>query len=292
MASKPKGTDLFWETTDDDFSTFEAWTPVQDQTVASLWHQQVNAHDSAPQHYPVRRRIKFSPSGATKCLRELFYANTNAEQDTASVSPWKKRMARNGTAFHEGIQGEFTDMVKRLQDAGKLVNFEVVEWELVGNKVITVTLDGETFEVELDGRCDGMLKYVGESIPGLIENGDLVLLEFKSKDKLTNLKKVAKMGAQDDHKAQVVCYSLIWGINRALIHYESLQKPKWSAPDNEIDMYVEAYTVSEMEQRAVLRRLATCVRHIKKDTLPPAETNKCSFCPFKGRCAKDGGYRG
>lgn len=284
--------ELFWKTDPQELAVWGPSNDNQDQTLAALWKAQVDAFDSIPQHYPERTRVKFSPSGSTKCLRELYYANMNAPQDTEPSNPWKRRMARNGTAFHDGIQKDYSRMAGKLKELGLDVYFEPVEWELTGEKTISVNLDGKSYDVVLSGRCDGMLRYIGEVIPGIIEHGEVILLEFKSKDKLTNLKKVAKLGAQDDHKAQVISYSLIWGIDTSIIHYEALQKPKWSEPADALDWSVWQYKVSEMDKRTLLRRLATVVKHVEEGTLPPAETSKCAFCPFKGQCAKDGGYSG
>lgn len=256
-----------------------------DQSLAFLFHKQVEAFYSLPDKQWERKEVYFSPSGVSKCLRELYYQNTNAPQDNEPVTPWKKRVPRNGTGIHEATQADYLTMEERLREAGLPVHFRFLEAEIKGERSYRV---GD-YIVKLKGRADGKL--------GLLdEKGNVIKVigyEKKTKDKRKNLNKIIKEGQpQLEHRLQATAYALIWGVKEWLFEYESLQKPEWKEDEPEKPDQVHfLFVADKAEARALLIRLAKVVEAIEKKVLPEPELDKCGFCPFKTQCNKDGGYQ-
>jgi CRISPR/Cas system-associated exonuclease Cas4 (RecB family) len=256
-----------------------------DQTLAEEFTEQVESFYSLPRKKRHRAEVVFSPSGVSDCARQLYYINTNAEPDVTPLIPWRERMSRNGTGAHDVTQADYLRMEDKLRDAGLPVKFRFLDAEINGEKSYKV---GDTV-VKLRGRSDGKMALLDDA------GNEVAIIgyEKKTKDKRKNLNKIMKAGQpQSEHRAQATSYYLIFGIARWMFEYEALQKPEWSdiypeKPDQK-HFYVE---VSEEEARALLIRLAKIVRQIEKGELPAPELEKCGFCPFKGQCAKDGGYK-
>lgn len=257
-----------------------------DQSLAELFNKQVEAFYSLPDKREPRTEVYFTPSGVTKCLRELYYENTNAPRDETPEVPWKKRVPRNGTGVHEVFQRDLAKMEERLKEAGHPVFFRFLEAEIKAERSFKV---GDVV-VKLKGRADGQL--------GLLDDeGNVVKVvgfEFKTKDKRKNLNKILKAGQpQFEHQMQATAYYLIFGISDWIFSYESLQKPDWSDDNPEKPDLIHFYfKVNPIEARNLLKRLAKVVEAVEKSEPPEPELDKCSFCPFKNQCAKDGGYPG
>lgn len=255
-----------------------------DQSIAELFNKQVEAFYSIPRKSWNRKEIVFNPSMITKCARELYYINTNAETDTQPMIPWRERMSRNGTGSHDVTQADYLKMEETLKNEGIDVSFRFLEAEIKGEKVYNVG----GYRVKLRGRSDGKLALLDENG----EQIEVIGWEKKTKDKRKNLNKIVKQGRpQDEHRAQAICYALIFGINKWIFEYESLQKPEWSDiyPDKSdlAHFYVE---INREEARALLVKLSKIVQQIEANELPDPELDKCGFCIFKKQCHKDGGY--
>jgi hypothetical protein len=272
---------------DDKTDVGPAAADIGDQALADAFTKQVDAFYALPRHTRIRDRHNvFSPSGVTQCGRQLYYTNTNAKYDEIPLVPWRERSSRNGTGSHDVTQADYLRMEQRLKEAGLPVKFRFLEAEINGERTFNV---GDV-QVTLRGRSDGKI--------GLLDDdGNVVktlIWEKKTKDKRKNLNKLLKAGApQDEHRAQAVCYGLMFGVTDVMFEYESLQKPEWGdvEPDKP-DIKHFHVIVDEAEARALLLRLAGIVKDIEAKRLPPAELGKCGFCPFKTKCAQDGGYRG
>lgn len=276
--------DIFFKASDSESVPDEIKPSQPNQSIADQFHEQVEAFYSLPRPNYDRKEIVFSPSGVGKCARELFYINTNAPQDVQPSIPWRERMARNGTGSHEATQHDYYKMENRLKEAGENVYFRFLEDEIKGERTFQVG----KYTVKIRGRSDGKI--------GLLdENGeviDIIGWEKKTKDKRKNLNKLMKEGQpQAEHRLQAVAYALIFGISKWIFEYESLQKPEWSDINPEKEDIAHYYVeISTEEAKNLLIHLAKVVKAIEENQLPPAELDKCGFCPFKEQCAKDGGY--
>ena len=254
-----------------------------DQSLAAAFSQQVDAYYSLPRVHRPRPEIAFSPSGVTKCARELYYMHSDVTPDDEPLVAWRQRVPRNGEAVHTATQRDYLEMEQKLRDAGVPVKFRFLEAEISGERSYIV--GGR--KVTLRGRCDGQIGVLGD-------NGEVIEtigLEIKTKDRMVNLNKVRKSGEpQSEHRQQAIAYALMWGIQKWLFAYESLQKPSWGDVDKPDQFYV-LIEVNREQAKALLLRLARVVEQIETRTLPPPELDHCGFCQFKTQCAKDDGYR-
>lgn len=271
-------------------------TPSYDglQRLASLWIEQVDAFDSLPPQSWGRDYVKFSPSQADNCLRELFFINTNAPRDDVTETPWKNRRRRNGDAYHAETEKVYETMVQRLRDAGLNVYFEVVAIEhrdrirgegryIVGGR-----------EVVVEGRPDMILRYVGDTIPGVIETGEYVLLDLKAKAKLSSVSGVRRGRVPEYNIAQMHAYSLCRfttedgrifdNIDKAILHYESLEKMR-EAEEESKDIVAVVVKSTDDDRKRLLLRWAKVVDAVEKGEAPPPERDKCYWCAYKQYCA-------
>lgn len=285
---------LYWND-DQDVSS-----PDAGEIIASLWGEQVEAYDSLPRRR--RRRsgdLTFSPSKVDACARELFYDATGAPADDEPEIPWKVRRARNGDAYHVETQRHHSQMHEKLRREGRddVVNFVVLATEVDGYKQFTVTqANGTKRIVRIKGRCDAIVRYVGKTIPGVIEHDEVVLVDLKTKSKLSGVSGVKRRGLPSYTLAQMVAYSLLRfetkdgqvfdHIGKAILHFESLEKMRESETESK-DVHPMCVIVDEDDQRRLLARLASIVEAVEEGTLPPPETDKCNFCRFKTKCAAD-----
>lgn len=257
-----------------------------DQTLAELFNAQVEAFYRLPDKREPRSEVYFTPSSVAKCLRELYYENTNAPRDNEPQVPWKQRVPRNGTGVHNITQEDYLKMEDRLREAGLPVYFRFLDFEIKGERSYQVG----KYVVKLKGRADGKL--------GLLdEDGNVIKVigwEKKTKDKRKNLNKIIKFGEpQYEHQLQATAYYLIWDLRDWIFEYESLQKPDWSDNEPEKPDQVHYYfQANDIEARRLLKRLAKVVEAVQKGKPPEPEFDKCSFCPFKTQCNMDGGYHG
>lgn len=256
---------------------------VDAEAIAFAFQAQVDAFYALPRKRRPRDQIVFSPSGVSKCARELYYASINAPSDEVPLVPWRERMSRNGTALHDATQKDLFRMEHVLREAGVTPRFRLLAAEIDGEKSFSV--NGRV--VTLRGRCDGKLGVLDDEGNVIDEIG----LEIKSKSRREQLTKVLRSGPQQEHIAQTVAYALLWGVRRWMFLYESMNKPKWS----EVDSADQAYfltTAEEAQERRLLVRLGAVVEAIEERRLPAPDLSLCGFCVFKAQCAKDGGYKG
>lgn len=246
------------------------------RTPADEFHAQVE------DFYKINRRrtlrngdIRFSPSGVTKCGRELYYYNldTPADEENIKVTPWKQRIPRNGEGIHQVTQNDYLEMHDIMTGAGVPFKFRMLEVEKTARK----EFDVNGVKVVISGRCDGILQD--------IETGLLYIWEKKTKDKYANFKKVTE--PTDANKAQAVCYSLLFEIPRIIFEYESLQKPRWTK-DEEKDQKHFYFEVTKNMEEDLLKDLAEIAQAIDEKTPPYRELDKCMFCHYKTQCKIDG----
>ena len=246
---------------------------AEERTLADEFQDQIEALYSIPQKTWPRKEIKFSPSQLGKCGRELFYLNTNAQQDAPKpVTPWKGRVPRNGEGVHQVTQKDYLEMHKKLAENNMPVRFVMKEVEKVLRREFVV--DGS--KVLISGRCDGILLDT--------KTGQLIVWEKKTKDKSSNLTKIKD---PSDYILQCIAYAAVLEIYDVILEVESLQKPQWSRDDAQDTKYFHVQVTKEQVDK-LLHRLAKIVKSVETGVVPPKETDKCMFCSFKTRCQGDG----
>lgn len=254
------------------------------EALATQFQAQVDAFYAIPRKHRPRDRIVFSPSGVTKCARELYYAHSGAIYDTEPLIAWRERRNRNGEAVHVATQNDLFKLEESLRGIGVTPRFRFLEAEISGEKSYSV--NGRT--VTIRGRADGKIAVLDDTGDKEME---IIGFEFKTKTRREQLTKIVKSGPQLDHTAQTVAYSLIWGVRKWLFVYHCLQTPKWNEVEG-IDQVAFLTEVEEEQERRLLVKLSKVVEAIEEKALPAAELDKCGFCRFKTQCRADGGYKG
>lgn len=166
--------------------------------------------------------VKFNPSGASKPIMDLYLKAMGVKEQETDKYPYHKRWTRNGSAIHDAVQ---TDLLYSEKYAKKPY-FNVVRmesglpaWEQ--NLLAWKQFEHNGYSFLINGMMDGILEY--------LPTGQKVGFEFKTKSTTIGQVGHYKMkDAQDDHKMQVVAYSLLFGLEDFIIMYESLAKDGWT----------------------------------------------------------------
>lgn len=223
----------------------------------------------------------FSPSGASKCNRELFYKALKYEKDEIPFYPYHRRWTRNASAVHEAVQKDLMYMEKMLPDAmfkvSKMDN-GLPKWEQNIKTFKIIEHNGETFGIY--GMCDGILINK--------EENKEVGFEFKTKSTTIGAVGNYKMkDAQEGHKTQCTAYAILFGIDEHLIMYESLAKDGWTkGAEAKLDFRVFYHKVKDEDIKELLDKYAYITKCVREKKVPPKEEDKCLFCTYKGVCSK------
>lgn len=209
----------------DQFNQLHSLARVKDDKEIELLLLEQMTHDiemiGAKPTYP-KDAVKFNPSGASKPVMDLYLKAIGTEEKESDKYPYHRRWTRNGNAIHDTVQRDLLYSEKYCPNP----YFKVVRlgtglpaWE---QNLLTwkqFEYDGETFII--NGMMDGILTYLPE--------GKDIGFEFKTKSTTIGQIGHYKMkDAQEDHKMQVIAYSLLFGLNEFIIMYESLAKDGWT----------------------------------------------------------------
>lgn len=219
----------------------------------------------------------FSPSGASKCEKELYFKLLGIEQHEERF-PYQKRWTRNATAIHEVVQRDllYSEVVLK-NPSFKVMRMEngLPAWEKNLKNYKIFTHNGVTFAIL--GMMDGILNY---------KDGSQIGYEFKTKSTTIGTVGHYKMkDAAESHKQQCVAYSLLFGMDEFLLMYESLAKDGWSkGSEAKIDFRVFYYKVTKEDQQLLLDKFAKIVTDFAANKEPIGDLDKCIFCPYKYIC--------
>lgn len=231
--------------------------------------------------------VKFTPSGASKCRRELFYKFARARQDEIQQAPFNNRWTRNSTAIHGATQRDLLYAPYLLKNPYFKMKMVVKEgfgllpaWERNIETYKVIEYNGVKFVVS--GMMDGLLE--------VIETGQTVGFEYKTKSNDSNqINKMTKPA--QPHIAQVVSYSLVFEddngnpVDDYLITYEAVAKDKWDSGDYAVpDVKSFHVKVSQRQKTNMLKKFSEVAQMVYDGEIPERETSKCMFCPFKDIC--------
>jgi hypothetical protein len=220
----------------------------------------------------------FSPSGASKCSRELYYKALKTKT-VDDKQPYHRRWTRNSTAVHEVVQKDLLSMSILLKDPAftvKMVN-DLPAWEQNLKTFVEVNHNGVNFAVL--GMMDGVLNY---------KDGSEIGFEFKTK---TN--SIAQIGdykmkqPAPYHKEQCVAYSILFGMTEFILMYESVVKDGWMKGElAKMDIRTFYFEATEEAKNKLLDKFANVVKAVEAREMPPMEEDKCLFCSYKHLCVQ------
>lgn len=227
-----------------------------------------------------KQYVKFTPSSASKCKRELFYKAVRAKKDKQQNYPFNNRWTRNSTSIHQAVQRDLLYSKYLLENPSfvpKMVEKEgfglLPAWEQIIEDYKIIRHNGVEFIVS--GMMDGMLQY---------KDGSTVGFEFKTKTH--NNMQVHKMTkAKAEHIQQCVTYSILFGIDEFVLFYESVPKDNWVAGAAALEDIKPFYIkVTDAQRKRMLNKFAEVAAMVETGELPEQQRSKCLFCPFKTIC--------
>jgi CRISPR/Cas system-associated exonuclease Cas4 (RecB family) len=233
--------------------------------------------------------VKFTPSGASKCKRELFYKALRMEQDEVQNRPFNNRWTRNSTAIHGAIQRDILYTPYLLPNPNFTIHFTdsfkdqfglLPAWEK--NIETYKKLEHNGVEFYVSGMMDGLLNHT--------KSGKTYGFEFKTKT--NDSWQVHKMNKPSPaHVQQCVAYSLLFEdsegnpVNDYLLTYEAVPKDKWGSGTTALeDIKVFHVEVTERQKNSLKKKWSEVARMVADGELPKQETSKCLFCPYKTIC--------
>jgi hypothetical protein len=219
--------------------------------------------------------VNFSPSGASSSERDLFYKIVGAEAEQ-SFTPQQRRWVKNGSAIHDRMQRDLLYMEKYMKDTP----FEVLRtkegkpaWERNTRTVKQFEHNGEKFQMY--GMVDGMLYYKPEK--------KRIGYDFKTKS--TTIATVGDFKLkvpQENNVLQMVAYSLLFGVDEYIIHYESLAKDNWTkGTEARNDFKVFHLKITEEMQNELLDKFARVAKAVREKQLPAREPENEIFSNYK-----------
>lgn len=219
----------------------------------------------------------FSPSGASKCARELYYKAMKTKTEDTN-QPYHRRWTRNSSAVHEVVQKDLLYMSKVFKNPDFTVKMKengLPAWEENLKTYVLVEHDGVEFAVL--GMMDGILKY---------KDGSEIGFEFKTKT--NSIAQVGNYKMKEPapyHKDQCVAYSILFGMNEFILMYEAVCKDQWhKGVKAKMDIRAFYFKATEEAKDALLSKFAGVVKAIEAKEIPPMEVDKCIFCSYKHLC--------
>lgn len=244
------------------------------------------------QIWPQRGVPYFSPSSANADPRALYEKLRGAKKDGGGQPAFQGRWTTIGTAIGDAVQRSILFAEKHM--TGARFRFErngrnepMFENFAKVNRILTH--NGKTFS--LFGTCDGIMTYV-------TKDGEIIRVGLEIKSKQTTYSQTSEFsqrnGPKEDHVAQAVCYSLMYGevdepIDYYVILYVNASKKAWNmTPEDYVkspDIAVHCVEITDEMRRGVLDRFADIVAAVDLSEAPALDLGKWLFNGFKRACA-------
>jgi CRISPR/Cas system-associated exonuclease Cas4 (RecB family) len=266
------------------FPEYEAEEVLLREKQFELWRMEKENRFRVPHDL-----VKFTPSGASKCRRELFYKALRMEQDAVQNAPFNNRWTRNSTAIHGAVQRDLFYARYLLKNPV----FEVLMTDNFKDKFGLLPAWERNIETYKKVEYKGVEFYVSGMMDGLLKNhkdGKTYGFEFKTKS--NDSWQVHRLNKPSPaHVQQCVAYSLLFEdeegnpVDDYLLTYEAVAKDKWgSGPTALEDVKVFHVQVTQRQKNALLKKWSDVARMVADGEVPKQETSKCMFCPYKTIC--------
>lgn len=259
--------------------------PVGDE-ILQLYNQQVDSYYSLPEEKWAKTEMRFSPSEAAKCPRELFYMFKNEPTDPPQPRrPLRARITDVGHGLHSQRQEHLIKMDDALMKKGIQPTFRVKKIDdtpaIEAKFKKEIEYRGEVFSIS--GRLDGILEFYNEDGEKIGE----AVWDLKAK---TLKRKLSQLDRENKkYLPQMVCYRILTDIPFAIIEYESAQKD-WGKDEPNGDVRRVIIEITDDMVKAVLDKFAYVTACVRTETIPEMVRDDyyCrELCPYSGSCDRD-----
>lgn len=229
-------------------------------------------------------KLYFSPSSANACPRALYHKAKRHKKDVKKWLPHQRRWVSLGEGVGDMIQRElllcdrhfekFTKKKPKFSMGITPENYPAFEDFIFKQKVV----EHDGVEFSLIGTSDGILVDN--------ETGDSVILEVKSKQETPSKTSIRAMTSPtEDHTKQVVCYSIMYDVDDAIILYYNTAKKKWFMTDedyaNTPDLRAFDVRVTQEDRDEILDFFAYITKCVNEDSPPLPDLTKWLFNDYK-----------
>jgi CRISPR/Cas system-associated exonuclease Cas4 (RecB family) len=242
--------------------------PVEKAFVADL-KRSIEITDSKNTRKPSQT---YKPS-SLKCIRNMYYQVTGAEQDKADVSATLIGICETGTDRHERVQNACKLMKENGIDceyvnvADFVISRNLTDLEIVSQQGNETKLYHK--KLNMSFLCDGIIRY----------KGHYYILEIKTE---SIYKWTSRTEVNPEHHNQGIAYSLSFGIDEVLFLY--------IARDT-VDMKAFIFKVTDDMKQELVGTITNCDEYVKQLKVPPipedVSKKTCSYCAYKSRCKNE-----
>jgi hypothetical protein len=234
--------------------------PVNEAFIADL-NTAIEMMDKKNKRKPSQ---SYKPS-SMKCIRNMFYQVTGAEQDQDRRSASFVGIGESGTDRHLRIQEAVTFMKEFGMDCEYVDVGSYVTSHNLNKLEITSKKQFETHLIHKDLNasflCDGIILY----------KGHYYILEIKTE---ASFKWQQRTDVAEEHYNQAIMYSVCLGIDDVIFVYENRD-----TCDKKAFLF---QVTDEMKYSKIISRIEECDSYVKKLIVPPkpADVTKktCQYC--------------
>lgn len=215
----------------------------------------------------------YKPS-SMKCIRNMFYQVTGADQDDTIPSYTLVGICNSGTDIHARVQSYMTQMKScgidcEYVDVGEFVKMRgLSDIEVVSKSGWETKLYHKKYNMSF--LTDGIIRYQGR----------YYIVEIKTE---TSYKWGTRKGVDPVHMDQATAYSIAFGIDDVLFLYITRDT---------VDIKTFMFHVDSDRKQALVGKIDTCNGYVESQMIPPmpsdVDRKTCEYCSYKGRCRKDG----
>jgi len=213
--------------------------------------------------------VYYKPS-SLKCMRNCYFQRIGVDVDKERADANFVGICESGSDRHLRIQ----NAISNLNSFGIDCQYISVE-DYVKNRELfhLIVLSKEQFETKLFNKkynlsfmCDGIIKYKKK----------YYILEIKTE---SSNKFWSRVGVDEGHYNQAICYSLSFDINEVMFIYESRDL---------LDKKVYVLQVTDEMKEGIILFIEECDQYVKNMIAPPIpndlDRKVCNYCLYKNIC--------
>jgi CRISPR/Cas system-associated exonuclease Cas4 (RecB family) len=225
------------------------------ETLCKIEAERKKGHPTSTEHY--------RPSSIYGCKRMLWAARKGIPEEL-EFSPVLIGITESGTDRHERIQ----TVIEKMDNVYCIdVEAQVKQANLKGIKTEVVE------KKEHETKCRNKELYLSFMPDGLIRyEGIKTLVEIKTE---SVYKWQVRTAPAEEHIKQATCYAMGLGVEHIFFIYEDRNFTQ-----------KKAYLVKVQDEHIseIKTIISTVNKYVEDNIIPPAEKDKCKYCPYKSWC--------